>query len=506
MKRLLMWPLALLAAGFGAAAFASDDADRCRNLVRLTDLSHAIEPGILVEATEQAPAHCRVRGVINRAIRFEVTLPDDWNGRFMFSAVGGAAGTIGDVTSLLSRGFAMASTDTGHEAVDGNAYLTQPEALLDYAYRGVHLATQAAKHVVSHYYDRDIDYAYLQGCSNGGRAAMLEAFHFPNDYDGIVAGAPVFRFLEFMPWAVTMGRAQKAAPLTEEALVLLDNASREACDLLDGVEDGVIGDPMQCDVETFLPGLACAEGESEGCLSAAQVETARVVYGDVVDADGNVISPGVPPGAEAAGDWRAWLLPNEQMAGGDSIVGLVGEMLTLLMREDPTFDLAEFDPTDQARIANVVSPLDVPSGDLGEFEANGGKLLMYQGWNDVPLRPQRAFNYLADVERHAGGATEAADFFRLFMAPGMVHCAGGPGAWQADYVEPLVRWREEGIAPERIVATQPGPMPMAHINPDERVEQSRRFTRPMCPHPQFAQYRGTGDVNDEANFDCTTGE
>ena len=500
MKHLACGALALVLA---APIFASMDGPRqCASLVRLTDISQAVEPGIYVEATDELPAHCRVRGVINRAIRFEVTLPEDWNGRFMFTAVGGAAGVIGDVTSLLPQGFAMASTDTGHEAVDGNAYLTQPEALLDYAYRGVHLSTQAAKAIVSHYYGRDIDYAYLQGCSNGGRAAMLEAFHFPTDYDGIIAGAPAFRFLEFMPWAVTMDRAQRAAPLTDESLVLLDNASRQACDLLDGIEDGVIGDPMQCDPETFLPGLACAEGESEGCLTAGQIDTARTVYADLVDADGNVVSPGVPPGAEAAGDWHAWLLPNEELAGGNSIVGLVGEMLSLLMREDPTFDLAEFDPTDQARIAAVVSPLDVPSGDLGEFRANGGKLLMYQGWNDVPLRPQRALSYLADVERHAGGADEAADFFRLFMAPGMVHCAGGPGAWQADYVEPIVRWREEGIAPERILATQPGPVAMAHIRPDDRVGQSRRFTRPMCPHPQVAQHDGNGDVDDAGSFNC----
>ena len=200
-----------------AAMPAAGDEDRCRKLYRLTDISQAIEPGISVAATDTLPAHCRVRGVVNRAIRFEVTLPDDWNGRMMFTAVGGGAGTIGDTTSLLARGFAMASTDTGHEIEEGNAYLRQPEALLDYAYRGVHLATQASKRIIAQYYGREAERAYLQGCSNGGRAALLEAERFPADYDGIIAGAPAFRFHEFLPWMVAVHNLQDAHPLTKEA-------------------------------------------------------------------------------------------------------------------------------------------------------------------------------------------------------------------------------------------------------------------------------------------------
>ena len=246
----------------------SRDEDRCRKLYRMTDVSHAIEPGISVAATDTMPAHCRVRGVVNRAIRFEVTLPEDWNGRMMFTAVGGAAGTIGDTTGLLPRGFAMASTDTGHEIEEGNAYLGQPEALLDYAYRGVHLATQASKRIIAQYYGREIDRAYLQGCSNGGRAALLEAERFPADYDGIIAGAPLFRFREFLPWMVAVHNLQDAHPLTKEAFTVLDDASHAACDALDGVEDGVINDPRGCEVD--VDALVCGEGESESCLTAGQ--------------------------------------------------------------------------------------------------------------------------------------------------------------------------------------------------------------------------------------------
>ena len=248
---------AVLCAALALPVAAADP--ECRELYRLTDLSHAIEPGISVAATDELPAHCRVRGVINRAIRFEVTLPEEWNGRMMFEAVGGAAGVIGDVTSLLSRGFAQASTDTGHEITDGNAFLRQPEALIDYAYRGVHLATAATKRVIAHYYGRDIDHSYLKGCSNGGRAVMLEAARFPEDYDGIIAGAPAFRFQEFMAWMVAVGRKQAANPLDRAALQVLDDATRSACDTIDGVEDGVINDPRSCTVD--IDSLVCAEGQ-----------------------------------------------------------------------------------------------------------------------------------------------------------------------------------------------------------------------------------------------------
>ena len=517
-RQIARHPLAILCAALATAmalGAAADDhsAERCDKLYRLTDFAYAIEPGVTVAATNGVPAHCRVRGVINRAIRFEVTLPEDWNGRFMFTAVGGGAGVIGDTTSLLGRGFAQASTDTGHSINDGNAHLSHPEASIDYAYRGVHLATLATKRVIAHYYGREADHAYLDGCSNGGRAALLEAIRFPDDYDGIIAGAPAFRFQEFVPWMIGIHRAQTANPLDRDALVVLDNASRTACDALDGVEDGVIGDPRQCTADLYdLDALLCAEGETEGCLTAGQIETARYIYADMTDGDGNVLSPGVPPGAEAAGDWAFWMLPNPAL--GDAMIGdTIDDMLVRIMQEAPSgvapggptaqFDADAFDPIeDRHRIAAAMRPYDVGTGDLSEFRDHGGKLLMYQGWNDFPLRPQRALAYLAEVEAAMGGAEEAADFFRLFMAPGMTHCAGGPGAWNADYVDPLVKWREEGIAPDRIIATQPGASPFPHLAPDERVAQARQFTRPLCVHPEAAQYDGEGDPNDEASFRC----
>jgi hypothetical protein len=489
------------------SAAATEPERSCRQLYRLTDISYAVEPGMLVPATDTTPAHCRVRGVINRAIRVEVTMPvTDWNGRMMFSTVGGGAGMLGDTSSLLARGFAMATTDTGHEIEDLN-YLRQPEALIDYAYRGVHLATQFAKKMITRYYGRDIDYAYLKGCSNGGRAAMLEAIRFPDDYDGIIAGAPAFRFQEMTPWMVGAGRMQQANPLTKESLQLLDDASKTACDGLDGIKDGVIDDPRRCTEDLFdIDALACTTGQREGCLTRGQIETARYMYSDVVDANGHVISPGVMPGAEAAGDWTFWMLPNEILSGYDtqSLISEVGRSLEDLKRHDPDFDLDKFDPVaDRHTLDDVVSVLDVQTADLTEFHERGGKLLMYQGWNDYPLRPGRALDYLGAVERESGGAEKAAKFFRLFMVPGMLHCAGGPGPWEANYVDPLVEWREKGKAPERIVGTHPaGDVELEHLAPGKDTQESRAYTRPLCPYPKYAKYTGRGDVNDERNFMC----
>jgi len=205
--------------------------------------------------------------VINRAIRFEVTMPADaWNGRMMFSTVGGGAGVLGDTSSLLPQGFAMATTDTGHkqDAADFTAYMRHPETLIDWAYRGVHLATQFAKNVIAQYYGREVEYAYFQGCSGAGRLALMEATRFPEDYDGIIAGAPMFSVQENVPRILGHARMQRANPLTQESLDLLDDASRRACDSLDGVTDGVIDDPRRCTQELLdLDALACKAGQKK---------------------------------------------------------------------------------------------------------------------------------------------------------------------------------------------------------------------------------------------------
>lgn len=492
-----------LIAGFCLSLSMHAAADpACEKLYRLTDLSWAVEPGYLVAATDKVPEHCRLRGVVNRAIRVEVRMPtEDWNGRLMFSTVGGGAGSIGDTTSLLERGFAMASTDTGHEG-QGMDFMTQPEALIDYAYRGVHLGTVFAKAVIARYYGRDIEFSYLSGCSNGGRAALMEAIRFPDDYDGIIAGAPAFRFAEFAPWMVGGAAKQSEHPLTRESLAILDANSRRACDALDGVEDGVINDPRECTEELLnLDGLECDGPARSDCLTAGQIETAKYMYTDQKDQSGKIVSPGVLPGAENAGDWEFWMLQND-LIGSETLIGGQRETLSMLMRHDPDFDIAEFDSNnDRGRLASETLVTDIDSADLSEFAARGGKLIMYQGWNDYPLRPQRAIDYLEEAEGHHGGRRKTAEFFRLFMVPGMVHCATGPGAWVTDYVDPLVIWREDGQAPDRLVA-ETGAKRFTLDRSNEPESSEDAFSRPLCVYPELARYKGDGDQSDAKNFVC----
>ena len=481
----------VLGFSLSVSALAGEQTEpQCRNLYRLTDLAYAVEPGRVVAATESIPSHCKVRAVINRAIQVEVTMPtNDWNGRMMFSTVGGGAGSIGDITSLLARGFAMASTDTGHESQEMN-FMAQPEALLDYGYRGVHLATQFAKATIQHYYDAKIRYAYLKGCSNGGRAAMLEATRFPDDYDGIIAGAPLFGFGEFLPWAIQAAKHQAKNPLTQASLETLDTNSRQACDTLDGVEDGVINDPRLCTIKALdLDNLACKEGEQRDCLSRGQIETARYIYQGLLDQDGNTIAPGVMPGAEATGDWAMWMFPNNLLGdGSQSLNDSMADTLATLMRRVPSFDIGQFNPASDHAQLDELHFMDVSTADLSEFKASGGKLLMYQGWNDFPLRPQRAIDYLHKAQGENGGVEKTDDFFRLFMVPGMVHCATGPGAWMADYVEPIVDWTEKNVAPNQINATG--------------QSKANRFTRPLCVYPKLARYDGKGDTNKASAYQC----
>ena len=482
-----------LVVGLGMAfcpwAYSQTEKD-CRDLYRLTDLAYAVETGKVIPKADAIPEHCKVRAVINRAIQVEVTMPvENWNGRMMFSTVGGGAGSIGDITSLLARGFAMASTDTGHEGMSFD-YAYQPEALLDYAYRGVHLATQFAKAAIESYYDREIDYSYLKGCSNGGRAALLEATRFPEDYDGIIAGAPVFRFQEFMPWAIAAAKKQSEGPLTEASLKLLDKNSSTACDLLDGVEDGVINDPRLCSLDVLdLNKLACQRDARDDCLTLDQIETAEHLYKGLEDSEGNLVSPGVMPGAEAAGDWAMWMFPNAMVSdGSESLNESLSSFLAILMRRMVDFDIEKFDPANDYAQLEEISFMDVDTADLSEFKARGGKILMYQGWNDFPLRPGRAFDYLAEVEEANGGQKETRDFFRMFMVPGMVHCALGPGAWVADYVDPIVEWTEKNVEPEVIPAS---------------TATAGGFTRPLCVYPKLARYKGRGDPDEASSYRCS---
>ena len=529
MIKLAPYLLCVLLVGlFGAMlAVPSTDsaASRCDALYQFTDVSHAVEPGVLVPAADSVPAYCRVRGVIAGTIRFEVAMPiDGWRQRLMFHAVGGSAGRIGDTESLLARGFAMASTDTGHEGTtpDDNIFFRDQNALINWGSRGVRLTTLLAKRIIATFYSDEVEHSYIWGCSRGGHAGLEEALRYPEDYDGVIAGAPATEWAEeLLSWSVAGARKQEENPLTAASLSLLDANSTEQCDLLDGVADGVIGHPQACTPEALkLERLSCDEGQQADCLTAGQIETAKFMYEGLTDKSGRVISPAVSPGGESQGDWMLWVTGNPAFIP-DSAQKASSEIIEHLLYRRPGFSLDAFDPVHERHLpAAAAASVELPSPNFTRFHERGGKLIVYNGWNDVPIRPGKILSFMAEAERLSGGADKMAEFSRLYLVPGMLHCWGGAGAWAADYVTPMVAWVENDIAPSAIIASQPGITnwfeAAATLGESaswyERALQvgaakaeADRFTRPICPYPQVASYQGSGDPDDAANFSCVDG-
>jgi feruloyl esterase len=446
------------------------------------------------------PPFCRVAGMIaptsDSQILFEVWMPlDKWNGKFAGVGNGGWAGTIsyGPLGDQLRRGYATASTNTGHEAAPGLnmarfAY-EKPEQLIDFAYRSHHETALKAKALVQAFYGKPAERSYFIGCSSGGYEGLMEAQRFPSDYDGIVAGAPANNWTRLMAGdfdGVLAVLKDPASNLSPAALGLLHRGALAACDSADGVSDAVIDDPRQC---RFDPGrLACAENQAAAtCLTKAQVEAARRIYGGLKDPKtGAQLYPGLAPGSEPF-----W--PHRDPASPFPIPLAHYKWLVFA---DPNWDWKTFDFTDpddyQAHVkaeAKFAPILNATNPDLRAFRDRGGKLLQYHGWNDQLISAQNSIDYYESVLSFFGRGVDVPGFYRLFMAPGMAHCAGGPGPNTFDMQTTLEQWVERGTVPEQVIATR-------------AVNGVVDRLRPLCPYPKVAVYLGKGDTNEAGNFAC----
>ena len=452
-------------------------------------------------AMSNLPPFCRVAGTIaptvESDIRFEVWLPlDNWNGKFAGVGNGGWAGTIsyGPLQDQIRRGYATASTNTGHQAgppLDAAKFaFDHPEQLIDFAYRAHHETTLKAKALVSAFYGKPPAKVYWFGCSSGGYEGLQEAQRFPADYDGIVAGAPANNWTRLMAGDFDATLAVLKDPVSNlppSALGVLYRGMLAACDGSDGVPDGVVEDPRQCRFDPAA--LQCtANQKPEMCLSAAQVEAARRVYRGAVDpTTRKTIYPGLSFGSEPF-----W--PNRDPS---SPFPIPVSHYKWLVFGDPNWDWRTFDltrPSDHDAVQKAESKyapiLNATNPDLREFRSRGGKLLQWHGWSDQLIAAQNSIDYYESVVSHSGSnVAEVQSFYRLFMAPGTTHCAGGPGPNTFDMQAVLEQWVEKGIAPDQVFATH-------SIN--GVVDRSR----PLCPYPQVAVYKGKGDTNDAANFEC----
>jgi feruloyl esterase len=474
----------------------------CADLRSLTGYEFTIETATLIPANADAPERCRIRGQILPEIQFEVNLPATWNRRFYMVGNGGYAGEsldapqrAGPRNAALRRGFVIAATNTGHDAATEPlaTFAQSRQKLLDYAFRSLHTTAETGKRIATAYYGARPTRSYFEGCSTGGRQALILAQRFPEDFDGIVAGAPVLNFTSTMVGYAKMIQALRAVPIPYAKLSLLADRVYALCDEKDGLKDGLIDDPRRCDFRPSRDLPKCAEGmDGADCFTVAQIGTLEKIYGDVMS-QGKRIFPGWPLGAEVAGPngrsgWDNWIISEK---GQPTISVNFAESFFRFMafpQKDPKYDLGNFDfEKDPARLEWIHNVLDATDPDLSRFMKRGGKLLMHFGWADQALNAQMGVDYYESVIKQMGTATES--FFRLFMVPGMFHCAGGIGCSSFDKLTPLIEWVEQGNAPASIIGS--------------RIVSGKSVrTRPLCPYPQVAKYKGSGSIDDAANFVC----
>ena len=508
-----MTPLALkvprswICAALASISFApwAAGATKCEDLASLTlkggtiTASHVIAPGQFAPPGRagggaaatfaKLPAFCRVEATLKPSsdseIRMEVWLPaSGWNGKLVEAGNGAFAGSIsyGPMASAVAAGYAATSSDTGHTGNSGAFILEHPEKLTDFAYRAVHENAIAAKSITEAFYGSGPTRAFFSGCSTGGRQAMGEAQRYPADFDGIIAGAPAINttHLQAMQtWVGTSGHKDPAALIPPSKFPMIHSAVLAACDLLDGVKDGVIENPLRC---TFNPAsLACTGGDGPGCLTAPQVELVRKIYTGPVSASGKQVFPGLARGSE-----QGW----NTLAGPQPMDFAVG-VYQYVVFKNANWDYLSLDLDRDVAYADTVVGSIINNGDpnLKPFFSRGGKLLGYHGWSDPGITPQSSINYYKSVAAALGGEAAIANSYRLFLVPGMAHCGGGDGTSTFDMVAALDRWVDGGKAPESIPASR---------TRNGSVDR----TRPLCPYPQEAVYKGSGSTDDAASFTC----
>ena len=432
-------------------------------------------------------AHCRAAMVLapssDSHIEMELWLPEaaDWNGKFQAQGNGGWAGSITfpAMAQALREGYATASNDTGHTGGDPMFGLAHTEKLVDFAYRANHEMTVQSKAIINTYYGKASKLNFWNGCSTGGRQGLMEAQKFPTDFDAVIAGAPANWQTHLHAWdmnVATTAIKDGQMFMTPGKLATLNKAVLAQCDALDGVKDGLLNDPRKC---KFDPGvLLCKGPDSDACLTAKQVEGAKLVYAAAKKKNGEFIFPGKEPGSELV-----WTQLNPAKTPASLILGT----FQVATYQDANWDWHNYDlDRDVAAADEKFGYVNAPY-DLSAFKAHGGKLLLYHGWNDTAISPENTINYYQNVLQKMGPKQDS--WMRLYMVPGMNHCQGGVGPDQFNKMAVMERWRESNTAPEQILA--------AHVT-GTNVD----MTRPLCPYPQVATYKGTGSTNDAASFTC----
>jgi hypothetical protein len=472
--------------------------------------SWSVEPAQILLAktvSEQdgLPEYCDVLGHIQSNIKFRMFMPINWNGRFFMVGNGGLAGDdllepgypqhLDKMKAAIRLGFATAMTDSGHsdsEQPGGSFAYNNFSSEIDFAFRATHVVSVAAKLLIQAFYDRTPVYSYFDGCSGGGRQGLMSVQRYPDDFNGVVAGSPAFDWAALTVSWLLVNPILESAKISLEQVKTLGDIVSDTCDGQDGIEDGLIENPLVCDVdfETLLP--VCQNVDKNGiCFTSVQVQAITRFHADTF-VNGVRIQPGFPPSSDLSkfNAWDTWL-PSADKRDTDVGQSIAREVLRYIAfdNDDPAREIADFDADrDMGNFGLAMRMMDANDTDIRYFQNAGNKLLMYMGWEDLAFSPKALVEYYERLTQTMGKDTD--DFARLFMAPGMYHCFGGPGPNKFDYMTPLVTWVEKGIAPETIIAHQ--------YSKEKTVR-----THPLCPWPKVAKYKGRGLVEAASSFSCT---
>ncbi len=476
----------------GIAVVPASAQQACEKLLTTPMRGIRITAATSIGATDKSVAYCSVAATVGTEVNLEIWMPAQWNKKLLGVGNGGLAGSISrpPMVKPLQQGYATSSTDTGHQGNtnDGGWALGHFDRIYNLADGGVHLMAQADKVILRAFYGEQPAHSYFNGCSLGGHEAFVEAQRHPEDFDGIIAGDPANNWTHlYMGGHLYSTVANDGdAYIPAEKVHILADAVNQACDLLDGVKDGVLTDPRKC---KFDPGvLLCKGSDTSACYTAAQVSGVRKLWTGLT----GIFPPLVPGGEAGPGGWANWITGKEPGKGGHANLGMSAFKYMLFDDANWDFHTFKFDASDGfdsdvqyfdsklGALFNAVDP------NLAPFKARGGKMIHYHGWSDPDITPLNSINYFDSVTKTMG---KTDDFYRLFMVPGMQHCSGGPGATNFEMLDALDAWVTKGTAPEKVVAS--------HIT-NGVVDK----TRPLCPHPLEAQWNGTGSTDDAANFSC----
>jgi feruloyl esterase len=495
MNQMPILSMVALAATFMPAAL---QAQSCENLAKLvtpavtitiakTGGAGSFSPVGSAEALPNLPAFCRVAAILkptsDSEIGVEIWLPvSGWNGKYMAVGSGGWGGSIAyeEMADALRRGYATSATDDGHRGPSAGFIVGHPEKFIDFAYRAEHEMTVEAKTLIKAFYGRDPRFSYWNGCSGGGREGLLQAYRYPDEFDGIIAGDPAnVRRNAWALWLAVQTFKDPAAYIPPSKYPMIHRAVLAACDANDGLKDGLIGDPESCHID--FKNLECKAGDNPDCLTARQVQTAQAMISPVVSGKGKVLFPRLEPGTELR--WA-------RLAGGPRPADLFLDQFRYVVYQDPNWDWKTFDLERDSAKANAVNKdVDELDPHLAAFIKHGGKLLIYHGWADQQVAPGSSVEFYKSVVDLSGNPAQASTSVRLFMAPGMAHCEGGEGPDTFDKIGIIEQWVEQGKAPAQIVASH---QTAGHVD----------RTRPLCPYPQVALYNGSGSIDEAANFTC----